>query len=136
MAVSWKDEYSVGVQIIDDQHKELFDRTNQLLNACTVGKGKEEVSRLIDFLDEYVKKHFSQEEEYQKKYQYPKYEEHKKLHQNFIQEVKNLKSKLNQNGSSLSLIVEINNKVIHWLVNHIGKVDKELGLYLVSQNVK
>jgi len=27
-AIVWKNEYSVGVKVIDDQHKELFRRVN------------------------------------------------------------------------------------------------------------
>ncbi|OEG00006.1 hemerythrin [Vulcanibacillus modesticaldus] len=135
MALKWREDLAVGINKIDQQHKELFERTDQLLNACNLGKGREEVAKLIDFLLEYVVTHFKDEEQYQKKYGYPDYDNHKMLHDKFIDEVKNLKNKLDSEGSSIGLVIEINRKVIDWLVNHIGKVDRQLATFLKSKNV-
>jgi len=30
-AITWKEEYSVGIKTVDEQHKELFARINKLL---------------------------------------------------------------------------------------------------------
>lgn len=133
MAVQWRDSLNIGIESIDDQHKELFSRTNELLNACNTGKGNEEVGRLIDFLEDYVVTHFRDEERLQLKLNYPKYKEHKVLHDNFIKEVKGLKERFFNGGSTLTLTIEINKKVIDWLINHIGKMDREFGNYIKEQ---
>lgn len=133
MAVQWRQDLEIGIDKIDKQHQELFNRTGQLLDACNVGKGKEEVGKLIDFLEDYVKIHFKDEEELQRKHGYPDYKQHKEMHDNFIAEVRGLKERLNEKGSSLLLIIDINKKVIDWLINHIGKTDKELSKYIKAQ---
>jgi hypothetical protein len=52
------------VDEIDDQHKEIFRRINGLLDSCRQGKGKEDVGKVINFLDDYVVTHFGREEKY------------------------------------------------------------------------
>ena len=54
MALQWTSDFSVGETTIDHQHMELFQRFNDLLDACRQGRGKERVSLLLDFLDQYV----------------------------------------------------------------------------------
>lgn len=60
----YDDSLSTGVRSIDDQHKELFDKINNLLAACREGKGKEEVAKVMKFLSDYVIDHFGTEEGY------------------------------------------------------------------------
>ncbi len=98
-----------------------------------MGKGKEEVGKLIEYLQGYVVTYFRDEEELQQKYGYPDYLKHKEMHERFLKEVTELKKTLEQSGSSLLLIMDINKKVIDWLVNHIGKVDKELGKFILEK---
>jgi len=31
-AITWKEEYSVGIKTVDEQHKELFARINKLFD--------------------------------------------------------------------------------------------------------
>lgn len=69
--IEWLDQYSVGVESIDNQHKELFARINKLLDACSQGEGKKVLPEVLDFLGDYVVFHFSTEEKYMKEYLYP-----------------------------------------------------------------
>ena len=71
MSMQWTADLATGVTEIDNQHKEIFSRLGQLYAACSEGRGKEEVLRLILFLEEYVKEHFSAEERLQMRHGYP-----------------------------------------------------------------
>lgn len=64
MAIEWTQDLSTGSDEIDNQHKELFRRINSLLDACNQGKGREEIGKTVQFLEDYVITHFSAEEEY------------------------------------------------------------------------
>lgn len=133
MAILWKDDLSIGVDQIDNQHKELIARIDGLFEACNNGKGKEEVLKVIDYLGEYVVTHFSDEEVLQKKYGYPEYDNHKKMHTQFIKDFEVLKGNLDKDGVSPSLIIKMNKLLIDWLLNHIKKADKALGTYIKSK---
>ena len=85
MSIEWSLDLATGVDEIDKQHKELFQRINNLLEACNHGKGKEEVKKVIWFLEDYVITHFSEEERYMGKYDYPEYSGHKRQHLEFME---------------------------------------------------
>ena len=84
----------------------------------------------MGFLDDYVVSHFSDEEGIQKNRQYPGYSAHKREHDGFITRLKALKDEVKADGVALHHVTETNNMLLKWLINHIAKVDGELGAYL------
>ncbi|MDH4224609.1 MAG: bacteriohemerythrin [Deltaproteobacteria bacterium] len=133
MAVLWRNDLAIGVDLIDAQHKELFVRINQLLDACTQGKGSEEVGGVIKFLEDYVVTHFGDEQNLMTKYQYPEYESHFAMHVKFVEEFQKLKGLFEKEGATINFVIQVNQVVVDWLVNHISKVDKRLGVFLKTK---
>jgi len=108
----------------------LLSHFDQLLKACEAGKGLEELSRLLNFLDEYVVKHFNNEESIQRLRNYPGYENHKKEHESFVARLKLLKQEISTEGVALHHLMETNNLLLKWLIHHISTVDVQLGVFL------
>jgi len=135
MAVLWRNDLSIGVEAIDNQHKELFNRINTLLDACTQGKGAEEVGSVIKFLEEYVVVHFNHEQSLMTKYNYPEYEAHKAMHIKFVEDFSKLKQQFEKEGATINFVIQTNQVVVDWLVNHISRVDKKLGAFLKDKVV-
>lgn len=133
MAVQWTQDLATGIEEIDNQHKELFNRINALIDACSKGKGKEELSGVLNFLADYVVMHFGAEEERMKALAYPDYEAHKKQHDGFIADFLDLKQKLEQKGPTVDLVIKVNHFLFDWLINHIRKMDKVLGAFLKTR---
>lgn len=133
MAIEWTDDLAVGVTEIDDQHKELFKKVNQLLDACSEGKGKETVGEIIKFLGEYVIHHFSCEEANMKKYNYPEFASHKAHHAQFITSFGELKDKFEADGPMPHIVIMTNRVVVGWLISHIRNVDRVMGDYLKTK---
>jgi len=115
---------------IDTQHKELVDRLNSLTSMGHDSVSNEETQKTLDMLEEYIVKHFAEEEELQRQNKYPEYESHKKLHQIFIGEFQNLKKEFAASGHSLKFTMDLNNSLINWIVKHIKSADVELGKFL------
>jgi hemerythrin len=130
MGIEWRDSLSIGVEEIDNQHKQLLSHFDQLLKACEMGKGLEELKRLLGFLDGYVVKHFNDEESIQRLRNYPDYADHKKEHESFIARLKLLKLEISNEGVALHHLMETNNLLLKWLLHHISTVDVKLGAYL------
>jgi hemerythrin len=130
MGIVWRESLAIGVPEIDSQHKELLSRFDSLLKACEAGKGMEELQKLLSFLDDYVVRHFSDEEGIQRKRLYPGYAAHKSEHDGFIARLKTLKDEIKADGVAVHHVTETNNLLLKWLINHISKVDGELGAYL------
>lgn len=62
--IRWSDNLSVGVELIDEQHKMLIQRLNDMTSAIEESKGPNEIARTLNFLIEYTDFHFSAEEKH------------------------------------------------------------------------
>ena len=133
MGIEWRESLAIGVEAIDNQHKELLLRFDRLLTACQAGQGAEELKKLQTFLREYVHTHFRDEEELQRLHDYPDYEAHHAQHLYFIEQIDKLEAETRLEGVSTHHVVETNNMLLKWLLNHISKVDKELGTFITSR---
>ena len=131
MAIEWSRTLSTGVAWQDRQHRELFKRINSLLDAVTVGLGKEESSRLLRFLEDYIVVHFEAEEQAMHRFNYHATLEHLAMHTAFIDEVGRLRSEFASTPTS-ALVIKIQRVVIDWLIKHIGGEDKVLGSFMLN----
>ena len=128
-------DMEIGVAKIDEQHKELIDRINTIISMGLKSVSKEETQKTLDLLGRYVVQHFSDEEALQRKCNYPKYEWHRELHHKFIGDFMKIKEVFAENGPSVKFTVELNNRLIHWIVKHIKNVDAEFGKFYTSQKI-
>jgi len=126
--IKWKDEYSIGVEKIDLQHKHLFEIANRiyetLKNQFCIDK-YDKILEILKELEEYTIYHFKEEEDYMKEIGYENYFLHKIEHQKFINKLKETdleKIDFNQDGYLLDLL----NFISDWLVKHILKDDKAI----------
>jgi len=133
----WTESLAVGVDRIDEQHRELIERINNLRAAMSQGRSKEEIRETIGFLEAYVVVHFAAEEQAMLASAYPYEALHKAEHTAFIRDFAVIKEKLERlerEGMITSFAaIETQRKLSDWLVNHIGKSDKVLGAYLNSR---
>ncbi|AGF55968.1 MULTISPECIES: bacteriohemerythrin [Clostridium] len=132
MEIKWDQNLAVGVDKIDNQHKELFDRMNKLILAMKEGKGKTEVMDTLKFLEDYVVKHFNEEEELQKRNNYPKYETQHKEHEEFKMDLNNFKSMIEKEGLSSASAIKLQNSMSLWWRKHIKDLDMDLGKFLMK----
>jgi len=119
----WDEEYSVGIQVIDVQHKELFKLLNKLLEAMKQGHASSVTSEIILELEKYAVLHFQKEEFFFHRFSFSGTEEHIREHQLFIQKVTSLKADLKSGKVIMSF--ELLNFLKEWIDHHILKVDKE-----------
>ena len=130
VGIDWSDILSVGVDEMDNEHKELFKRINQLLSAL-LGRSKDyDLGEIVQFINEYIDFHFRDEEKLQAAYKYPKLEEHKKLHAIYEEYFREIEMKLKNDDFDAALLLEIQDKVVNWLLDHIARVDKQYGIYI------
>ena len=129
MAITWTPDLSVGVEKIDSQHKMLFEKADQLFSAGKNGKSKDFIAQMLDFLGDYTKQHFRDEETYMASIRYPELEAQKKAHNDFMAEVAKLKKDYKESGGNILLIINSNQMVIEWLTKHISLMDKKIGVY-------
>jgi len=116
--------------LIDKQHKELFKRLNDVLALGGKATTSEETEKTFKLLGDYIKEHFSDEEELQQRFSFPKYEWHRDQHNLYIDSFVKLKEEYDRNGASAEFSNHLNKSIIDWIINHIRVADVELGKFL------
>ncbi len=131
--VEWKDEYSVGLDSIDLQHKKLLSLINQLQTAVDYSTGQEFEREALDELVNYTKTHFAFEEGLMKDNGYPDYEPHKAQHEKMVKHVEEVLSEYEKDrDTAMSNAV---NFLKDWLINHINGTDQKYSDFLIKKGV-
>jgi hemerythrin len=131
--VTWSATYSVGIKIIDDQHKGLFNLVNDMYNH--VNNDDEEAERayfksVIRQVVDYVKIHFTTEEKIMERTQFQGYAGHKMAHDFFIMSVVNIIKGFDE-GKRAPLRT-LTNFIKDWILTHIAIMDKQYFNYLIK----
>ena len=124
----WSKAFETGIAKVDEQHKQLFEQVDILMDKDNANRHKE----VINFLDDYIVKHFSYEQQMHRETKYPKAGEHKKMHDDYIVVFHKMKDKYFKEGATIMNNMEINKTVVGWLKDHIMVHDKEFGTYCKS----
>jgi len=122
-ALLWDESFSVRAQVLDKQHKGLFDIINQLRTACARDVEKKEVLGIIKSLYTYSATHFQDEEALLEKKVCILLGEQQSHHAIFLDYVINLEHKVNSNVESVDEEVLI--FLDTWWKEHILKVDMQ-----------
>lgn len=133
MAYNWTADLETGNLKIDEQHKQLIAAINNLLNACSQGKGRDALKETTTFLYDYTAKHFADEEKLQIASQYPDYVNHKQYHEGFKKVVRDLMTQLEAEGPNVVLVGKVNSSIAGWLLNHIKKEDVKVAAHIRSK---
>ncbi len=132
--LEWKDEYSVGIESIDQQHRRLVNLINQLHTAVTYSTGEEFEREALDELVDYTKTHFTYEEGLMEQNGYPDFDAHKAQHVAMIQKVGEVLTEYEKDQDTA-----MNNALSYlsdWLINHINGTDKQYSSFLIEKGVK
>jgi len=131
----WNDNLSVGVNVIDDQHKMLLKHLAELSEAVESHHGPGEIATTLDFLVDYTDFHFGTEEKHMKANDYPEFEQHLAMHNQFKTTLSNLGEDFQEEGATPALAEAINNLLINWFIKHIEAVDQKLGAFFREKGV-
>jgi hemerythrin len=134
--VAWNDNLSVGIELIDQQHKEWIKHFNCVTESIESHKGALQTVKTLSFLIDYTELHFSTEEKSMLANKYPHYKEHKKLHDELRYTLNNLVSEYRDEGPTNLLIDSVGTLMNNWLVKHIHEADKKFVDFVKENKIK
>jgi len=129
--IPWDDSYSVGIPLVDDQHRELLILANALYETCREGStsARDGFRNAVSAIVDYVKKHFSTEEKIMERTEYPLMGEHKAEHREFVSrflsEVKAFE------GGKPFVTHAFTAFLKDWILTHVARTDKKMGIYVL-----
>lgn len=134
----WGEKYSTKIQEFDNDHKKLFKLFNgvyqQVFECEDLEEERNLTKKTLTKLLEYVKYHFTAEEELMIKFNYPAYVEHKKEHEYYIEEVNKFVQQYNNGVAALSFPTFMFLK--EWITKHILGRDKDYGQFFNNKGIK
>ena len=127
--VEWRDEFSVGVEAFDRDHKRLFSLLNKVHGAVRAGKSPEIVARILAALNIYVNFHFSEKEALFLRANYPGYEVQQREHRVFSAMLEEIRQDF-ENAASERLPRQVLETLKDWLCVRNIKADRAFAEYL------
>ena len=123
--IKWSKNYLMGIDKLDEEHKELFRISDQIYNKV-MERGDDAKYRLflmketLENMLRYFKRHAKSEEIYMREIGYAGYEFHKMLHDEFYNMLLKKKADIvKRNECSKKEIAELVGDGIGWLLEHI-----------------
>ena len=131
----WSDAYLLGVDQIDQQHKQLIGVLDDLAKCVRKDHdiAAKQCKQTISFMKTYAITLFSAEEMLMEKIEYPLLEGHREKHDRFKRSIHELELRLMQSDYSVDTMQEVVHVLTNWWLFHIVKEDKKLAPY-ISKN--
>ncbi len=130
--IEWTPRLSVGVPLIDQQHKALIARIRALAEAVEEYQGTAAITSTLGFLGDYANHHFATEETHMETQAYPGLGFHREQHEEFRKTLADLESDFKEEGASQALASSIKTFLYDWFVVHIERMDKNFGTFLAK----
>ncbi len=121
--IKWNNNYSVGISIIDEEHKKLIGILNKIIYAKEHNVNPEELKEVLREMTDYTVTHFTTEEAYMKAFNYPEYQDHKEEHMNFSTKIIAYTYKVIKGDYQFA--DELTEYLKQWLINHIQVTDRQ-----------
>ena len=133
--VTWEENFSTGIELVDKQHRELVDLTNHLYQACIAGNDQMDLDLVfkdtMSHMVEYVRCHFTAEQELMKRVNYPNYDLHKMQHDYFIKRII-VSAADYESGRKFAPNIFVRT-LKDWVYSHIALYDKSYADYVADQ---
>jgi hemerythrin-like metal-binding protein len=123
--IKWVNDYSIGVDSIDNQHKRLVSMINQLQKSIPSGIVNQEMGLVLKSLVDYTKYHFAEEEKLMEQIHFSELERHRQLHIDLTAQVTGIIVGLKKGKEQT--VFELIEFLKNWLIDHIIKEDRKIG---------
>lgn len=118
--VTWDPGLETGIDVIDSQHRALFEAVNNLADSFKAGQASGKARESLGFLSKYSIEHFQTEERFMRSMGYPELPSHRIEHGRLVAQLQALQEKQDQ---GYLVTAEVALFVADWLRHHIQEAD-------------
>lgn len=122
--LQWKDHYSVGIDAVDHEHKELIALINRLHGEAAARGSKEAVSAFFGDLFKGISAHFALEERFMRERGYDQLTEHKGDHERLLDDIRDIMEELEGAAAIDSAVLA--GRLDDWFSRHFETHDARL----------
>lgn len=129
--IRWRDDYSVGVDSLDTDHKLLICMINQVEQGLACNEPTRLVGGVLDALADYTLYHFAREETLMRAAGFADVDAHAQCHDTLAAQVREIRARYRRNPRSIS-VRELLSFLNNWLTTHIVRRDQEYASLLAD----
>src|SRR5690554_776244 len=130
--IAWSPDFEIGVDIIDEQHKRLFDYFAEIEEVIASGE-TEPLKLVVRGLMDYAVSHNSFEETLMEDAGYPMLDAHRRVHEEFKKRMYSYQQRLDGGEDAIKLAREVRLDIAMWLMNHLKREDKHYTPYVIKK---
>jgi hemerythrin len=122
--MQWKPEYSVGVESMDDEHREMINLINETYEKLGSNPDALQVEECLGDIFSTVSMHFALEERLMRKNNYAEYQAHKDDHEDLLDQIRDLMDDFAADTSAGA--VRLEQGLSDWFAGHFSTFDARL----------
>jgi len=127
--VKWDSSLAIGIEVIDNQHKRIFEHLLALENSVAKRDPWHILRFLLSQLAEYMKFHLAVEEAMLEIVRYPQRADHCQAHARIMEQIAELEKQLRRSGSETTLVSFFED----WFIRHVLADDRRYAAYAKEQ---
>lgn len=122
--LTWKPEYSVGIESMDYEHQEMIRLINEIYEEMRERRDTESVEQFLGDILAAISAHFALEERLMRESGFEEYEAHKDDHEDLLDEIRDLMDAFHDDpDSGFGLLRE---RLSDWFERHFASFDARL----------
>ena len=129
--IQWRESLSVGNEMIDNDHKKIFDIINDCQYAFEI-RDLRALQYSFERLYKYADEHFDREINLQRAIHYPLFRPHMDEHDALRRRLTHIRDQAMACGPRRQIREEISDLLRDWLLDHIIKEDLKMRPYLTG----
>lgn len=122
--IEWKSHYSVGVEAVDHEHRELIDLINELHEQLVAGPEQPDVAAFLGEIFRGISAHFALEEKFMRDHRYDQLAEHKQAHEQLLEDIRDIMDGYEADPAASSR--ELSKRLDDWFTQHFKTHDARL----------
>jgi hemerythrin len=131
--IAWSKDLTVGVDVIDEQHRQWIQRCNDVSAAIAAHLGPVQIGKTLAFLMDYTKLHFATEEKLMAERGYPNLPVQHAQHLELTDTLQGLLRDFEEEGATQKLAEAVNAYLGNWFLKHIRELDLKFGAFLKAK---
>lgn len=125
--IVWNPASSLGIPIIDEQHRAIVSTINSFYYFVKTGSGPQMLAPILGILEHYTNIHFQLEEELMRRAKYPGFDEHVLLHRKLAGRTRSIALEASRDYAADMKALDF---LKEWWLGHINQEDRKYAAHL------
>lgn len=122
--IEWKDHYSVGVEAVDHEHREMIDLINEVHENLLAGADEPDVSAFLGEIFRAISAHFALEERFMRQHRYDQFSQHKEAHEELLDDIRDIMDGYEADPDGAR--AQLSHRLDSWFTEHFRTHDARL----------